>query len=197
MNARIFEANASKVFHGPGVETRCTLGKAGVIPAEEKREGDNKSPLGDWPMRSVFYRPDRVSPPETHLPVSPLTPHDGWCDDPKAGVRYTIGMSCCRRPGLARNCGERTMSTTLSLFSDTMTTRPSQVLAVRSSCTLCVLIYLARKAASHLEKTTFAACSLNHALGMLSESLSDPAFRLVSGVRRTWRCRPEHASHPS
>ena len=88
MNARIFEANASKVFRGPGVETRCTVGKAGVIPAEEKREGDNKSPLGDWPMRSVFYRPDRVSPPETHLPVSPLTPHDGWCDDPKADVLY-------------------------------------------------------------------------------------------------------------
>jgi hypothetical protein len=37
---------------------RCALGKAGVIAAADKREGDNKSPVGAWPIREVLYRPD-------------------------------------------------------------------------------------------------------------------------------------------
>jgi L,D-peptidoglycan transpeptidase YkuD (ErfK/YbiS/YcfS/YnhG family) len=33
-------------------------------------------------MRRVFYRPDRISPPQTRLPVLALAPDMGWCDDP-------------------------------------------------------------------------------------------------------------------
>ena len=61
---------------------RCALGKGGVKPADEKREGDGASPAGNWPIRYVFYRPDRLSPPETALEVRALSPDDGWCDDP-------------------------------------------------------------------------------------------------------------------
>ncbi len=61
---------------------RAALGKGGVIAAGAKREGDGKSPLGSWPIRYVFYRPDRVAKPETQLPVVALSPDDGWCDDP-------------------------------------------------------------------------------------------------------------------
>lgn len=60
----------------------CALGKAGVIEAADKREGDLKSPLGVWPVRLVYYRPDRLAPPETSLPMKALGPDDGWCDDP-------------------------------------------------------------------------------------------------------------------
>jgi L,D-peptidoglycan transpeptidase YkuD (ErfK/YbiS/YcfS/YnhG family) len=60
----------------------CALGKEGVIDAGDKREGDLKSPLGLWPIRLVFYRPDRLKPPETILPIRALGPNDGWCDDP-------------------------------------------------------------------------------------------------------------------
>lgn len=63
---------------------RAALGKGGVTPAEDKREGDGKSPVGEWPIRYVFYRPDRIAPPETSLPVVALSPDDGWCDDPKS-----------------------------------------------------------------------------------------------------------------
>ena len=55
---------------------RAALGKGGVTPASVKREGDGKSPLGSWPMRYVFYRADRVSRPETKLPVVALQPDD-------------------------------------------------------------------------------------------------------------------------
>src|SRR5262249_34448820 len=39
-------------------------------------------PAGRFPIRRLLYRPDRLAPPETGLPLLPLTPADGWCDDP-------------------------------------------------------------------------------------------------------------------
>ena len=61
---------------------RCALGKGGVVPAVDKREGDGASPAGIWPVRYVFYRPDRLDAPQTALEVQALVPEDGWCDDP-------------------------------------------------------------------------------------------------------------------
>ncbi|MDB5497207.1 MAG: hypothetical protein JWP28_1238 [Phenylobacterium sp.] len=61
---------------------RCAVGKAGVKPAAEKREGDLASPAGVWPIRRLLYRPDRGPPPKTALPVEALTRDDGWCDAP-------------------------------------------------------------------------------------------------------------------
>jgi len=68
---------------------RAALGKGGVTAAEDKREGDGKSPVGKWPIRYVFYRPDRVEAPQTALPVVALTPDDGWCDDPASPAYNT------------------------------------------------------------------------------------------------------------
>jgi len=78
----IFTAFSDGRFDLAGRETRCALGKGGVIAAADKREGDGASPLGVWPIRRVLYRPDKPPPPETALPTAPLTPEDGWCDDP-------------------------------------------------------------------------------------------------------------------
>lgn len=61
---------------------RCALGPAGVIPAAAKREGDGASPAGVWPIREVWYRPDRGPPPACEVRVHAMTPDDGWCDDP-------------------------------------------------------------------------------------------------------------------
>ena len=64
----------------------CALGKGGVRPEAEKREGDGATPLGRYPLRRVLYRPDRVSAPQTALEAAPLSPGDGWCDDPAHGA---------------------------------------------------------------------------------------------------------------
>ena len=61
---------------------RCALGRAGVKPAAQKREGDLASPAGVWAIRCVLYRPDEGAPPVTDLPVEALSPDDGWCDAP-------------------------------------------------------------------------------------------------------------------
>ncbi len=63
-------------------KARCALGPAGVKPAAEKREGDLASPAGVWPIREVWYRPDRGPPPATEFRVHAMDEDDGWCDDP-------------------------------------------------------------------------------------------------------------------
>jgi L,D-peptidoglycan transpeptidase YkuD (ErfK/YbiS/YcfS/YnhG family) len=64
----------------PGGHVRCALGRSGV--RSDKREGDGATPAGCHPLRRVLYRPDREAAPDTRLPVRPLQPGDGWCDDP-------------------------------------------------------------------------------------------------------------------
>ncbi|MFH1157916.1 MAG: L,D-transpeptidase family protein [Pseudomonadota bacterium] len=66
-----------------GQSSECTLGRTGVASAQDKKEGDGKTPFGDYPLRQVFYNAPRVAKPETGLPVEILTPETGWCDDPK------------------------------------------------------------------------------------------------------------------
>lgn len=58
----------------------CVLGRGTL--AALKREGDGATPLGTWELRQVLYRPDRMARPATGLPLRPLRPDDGWCDDP-------------------------------------------------------------------------------------------------------------------
>lgn len=62
-----------------GRRIACAIGRSGV--RNDKVEGDGATPSGCFPLRRVLYRPDRLAPPRTALPVAALNPHDGWCDD--------------------------------------------------------------------------------------------------------------------
>jgi L,D-peptidoglycan transpeptidase YkuD (ErfK/YbiS/YcfS/YnhG family) len=59
---------------------RAALGRGGVVP--HKQEGDGGTPRGVLPLRKVLYRADRVARPRCAVPVEPIAPEDGWCDDP-------------------------------------------------------------------------------------------------------------------
>jgi L,D-peptidoglycan transpeptidase YkuD (ErfK/YbiS/YcfS/YnhG family) len=63
----------------PGGAVPCAIGTGGAT--QRKAEGDGATPLGRFPMRKLYYRADRLAPPQTGLPVRQLTPDDGWCDD--------------------------------------------------------------------------------------------------------------------
>jgi L,D-peptidoglycan transpeptidase YkuD (ErfK/YbiS/YcfS/YnhG family) len=63
-----------------GHRYRCALGRSGA--RVDKREGDGATPVGCFVFRRVLYRADRLPAPRTHLPVAPIAPDDGWCDDP-------------------------------------------------------------------------------------------------------------------
>ena len=63
-----------------GQRFRCAIGKAGA--REHKEEGDSATPAGVLPLRRVLYRADRMRAPDCALPIEPIGPDDGWCDDP-------------------------------------------------------------------------------------------------------------------
>ncbi len=58
----------------------CAIGASGMTA--DKREGDQATPMGCFPLRRVYYRPDRVSRPRCLLPVAALDPLDAWSDEP-------------------------------------------------------------------------------------------------------------------
>ena len=76
---------------------RCAIGKGGI--RIDKREGDGATPTGLLPLRRVMYRADRLAPPRAAVPVAPIAPHDGWCDDP-GHADYNTQI---RLPHLARH----------------------------------------------------------------------------------------------
>jgi L,D-peptidoglycan transpeptidase YkuD (ErfK/YbiS/YcfS/YnhG family) len=57
----------------------ASYGRGGI--SSIKQEGDGATPLGTLPLRRVLYRADRVTPPRAAVPIEPLSPDDGWCDD--------------------------------------------------------------------------------------------------------------------
>jgi L,D-peptidoglycan transpeptidase YkuD (ErfK/YbiS/YcfS/YnhG family) len=63
-----------------GRRYRAALGRGGV--RVEKMEGDAATPAGLLALRRVLYRADRLQRPRAAVPLLPLAPHDGWCDDP-------------------------------------------------------------------------------------------------------------------
>ncbi len=65
---------------GPGLKFRAACGRAGL--SAHKQEGDGATPLGRLPLERVLYRADRVQPPRCAVPLEPIAPDEGWCDDP-------------------------------------------------------------------------------------------------------------------
>jgi len=63
---------------------RCAIGKHGVT--KDKVEGDGKTPIGEFPLRQLYVRMDKIVKNKlkyVSLPVQAIKPEDGWCDDPK------------------------------------------------------------------------------------------------------------------
>jgi len=60
----------------------CALGMGGII--HDKNEGDHKSPVGKFSLRSIYYRYDKLEAPiYSKVPMMALLKEDGWCDDPE------------------------------------------------------------------------------------------------------------------
>jgi L,D-peptidoglycan transpeptidase YkuD (ErfK/YbiS/YcfS/YnhG family) len=56
------------------------LGRGGI--RANKREGDGGTPRGRFRLKRLWWRADRMTRPRTLLPVRPIRPNDGWCEDP-------------------------------------------------------------------------------------------------------------------
>lgn len=83
--------SAARSLSAFGDSIPCAIGRSGACPAELKREGDGMTPYGNWPIRAVLLRPDRIAMPEgLALPWRWIRPEDGWSDD--------VADPCYNRP---------------------------------------------------------------------------------------------------
>ena len=71
-------ASSAAILRAGHRTLRCALGKGGIRSV--KREGDGASPRGQWELKTVYYRADRIRRPPGGLPVRPISLRDGWCD---------------------------------------------------------------------------------------------------------------------
>ena len=58
---------------------RCAIGKRGITC--KKKEGDQKTPDGDFRFKSIFYRKDRINNLKTSMMKKIIKKNMGWCDD--------------------------------------------------------------------------------------------------------------------
>jgi L,D-peptidoglycan transpeptidase YkuD (ErfK/YbiS/YcfS/YnhG family) len=76
-------ATVGTLLRGPDARPfPCALGRAGIVPATAKREGDGGTPEGPLPLRRLLFRADRLARPACAVPAEPIAPDDGWCDAP-------------------------------------------------------------------------------------------------------------------
>lgn len=61
-----------------GKSYACTVGRSGI--SELRKEGDGSTPAGIFPVKCLYYRPDRLAEVTTALPLIALDSQDGWCD---------------------------------------------------------------------------------------------------------------------
>ncbi len=78
---------------GAGLRFRAAIGRAGI--SLQKHEGDGATPAGRLRLVRVLYRADRLKAPACAVPVEPIGPNDGWCDDPgDAAYNKPVRLPC-------------------------------------------------------------------------------------------------------
>jgi L,D-peptidoglycan transpeptidase YkuD (ErfK/YbiS/YcfS/YnhG family) len=78
-------------------KVKCAIGKRGI--SKKRKEGDLITPKGNYSIKKLFYRKDRVKSLKTKLKKNIINKNYGWCDDPKSKkynqlIRYPFNYSC-------------------------------------------------------------------------------------------------------
>ena len=72
----------NKFLYFSNYKLRCSIGKNGI--SYNKKEGDGKSPRGNFKLKYILYRKDRISNLNTILKKKIIKKNMGWCDDPRS-----------------------------------------------------------------------------------------------------------------
>ena len=72
----------NKFLYFQNYKLRCTIGKNGI--SYKKKEGDNKTPRGNFKFKYILYRKDRIPNLKTKLKKIVICKKMGWCDDPSS-----------------------------------------------------------------------------------------------------------------
>tara|TARA_X000000950_G_scaffold89356_1_gene112424 strand:+ start:546 stop:1046 length:501 start_codon:yes stop_codon:yes gene_type:complete len=63
-------------------KVKCAIGKRGI--GLKKKEGDLITPIGQYKIKYILYRKDRIKKIQTKLRKIVIKRNMGWCDDPKS-----------------------------------------------------------------------------------------------------------------
>tara|TARA_S200000501_G_scaffold134715_1_gene127503 strand:- start:505 stop:1005 length:501 start_codon:yes stop_codon:yes gene_type:complete len=66
-------------------KVKCAVGKRGI--GLKKKEGDLITPIGEFRIKYILYRKDRVKKIQSKLKMVIIKKNMGWCDDP-ASKKY-------------------------------------------------------------------------------------------------------------
>ena len=72
----------NKFLYFKNYKLRCTIGKRGI--SSRKLEGDKKTPKGEFKLKYILYRKDRIFGLKTKLKKIIIKKKMGWCDDPRS-----------------------------------------------------------------------------------------------------------------
>ena len=78
----------NKFLYFQKYKLRCSIGKRGI--SIKKKEGDKKTPKGEFKLKYILYRKDRVFDLQTKLKKIKIDKKMGWCDDPKSNYYNKI-----------------------------------------------------------------------------------------------------------
>ena len=63
-------------------KVKCAVGKRGI--GLKKKEGDLITPIGQYKIKYILYRKDRIKKIQSKLRKIIIKKNMGWCDDPKS-----------------------------------------------------------------------------------------------------------------
>ena len=72
----------NKLLNCGNYKVKCAVGKRGI--RIKKKEGDLITPKGQFKIKRVLYRKDRIGCLNTKLKKTPIKKNMGWCDDPSS-----------------------------------------------------------------------------------------------------------------
>ena len=70
----------NKFLYFKNYKLRCAVGKRGI--SSKKKEGDKKTPKGEFKLKYILYRKDRIFDLKTKLKKIEIKKEMRWCDDP-------------------------------------------------------------------------------------------------------------------
>ena len=73
-------------LHIDDFKFKCCIGKKGVT--KNKKEGDKKTPQGNFKIENLYFRKDRKEKPSTLLKCIEIKKNMGWCDDVRFPNKY-------------------------------------------------------------------------------------------------------------
>ena len=63
-------------------KVKCAIGKRGI--GTKKKEGDLITPKGQYKIKFILYRRDRIKKIKTRIKTIIIKKNMGWCDDPNS-----------------------------------------------------------------------------------------------------------------